>query len=137
MSVQEHRVPRPRQRLIAVPPEQRRRLDLPEPFDVEIRPARSRVVVAPRGELDLATTGRVEEEIDRLVAAGFDEIVLDLRKLSFMDSTGVCLIIRQAGRPDAAVRLIDGTPAVSRLFDLTSVRAELSFLAPHEVLLAR
>jgi anti-sigma B factor antagonist len=109
----------------------------PEPFALEIRPARDRVIVAPRGELDLATTDRVEDAIDDLVLAGFDEVVVDLRAVSFMDSTGLRLVIRQVRRPDATVRLIDGNPAVSRLFDLTATRAELDFLAPYEVLLTR
>jgi anti-anti-sigma factor len=114
---------------------QPRRFERPEPFDVEIRPARERVVVAPRGELDVATAGRVEAEIDGLAAAGFMDIVLDLRGLSFMDSTGLCLVLQQVGRPDTTVRLVDGPGAVARLFDLTCVREELPFLAPHEVLL--
>src|SRR4051794_8096219 len=66
---------------------------LPEPFAIEVRPARERVVVAPRGELDLATTEGLEAEIDGLVNAGFAEIVLDLRGLSFIDSTGLCLVL--------------------------------------------
>jgi anti-sigma B factor antagonist len=109
----------------------------PEPFEIEVRPARQRVIVAVRGELDLATVDRLAEAIDNLTEAGFDQIVVDLRAVSFMDSTGLCLIIRQVRRPDATVRLIDGGPAVARLFDLTGVRAELDFLAPHEVLLTR
>jgi anti-sigma B factor antagonist len=108
---------------------------LPEPFDVEIRPARRRVVVAPRGELDVATTDRVADEIDGLVAAGFDEIVLDLRAVSFMDSTGLRLVVRQARRRDASVRIVDGPVPVARVFDLTGMRAELPFLAAHEVIL--
>jgi anti-sigma B factor antagonist len=109
----------------------------PEPFDVEIRPSRARVVVAPRGELDLATTDRVDEAMDELVGSGFAEIVLDLRALTFMDSTGLRLVIRQALRQDATVRIIDGTGPVARLFDLTGVRSRLPFLSAREVLRTR
>jgi anti-sigma B factor antagonist len=116
-------------------PSQSRRFERPVPFDVEIRPARERVVVAPRGELDLATAERLEAEIDGLVTAGFADVVLDLRGLSFMDSTGLRLVVRQVRRVDVTVRLVDGSDAVARLFDLTGVREELPFLAPHEVLL--
>jgi anti-sigma B factor antagonist len=95
------------------------------------------VIVAPSGELDLATADRLADAIDELSIAGFDQIVLDLRAVSFMDSTGLRLVVGQVRRPDATVRLIDGGPAVARLFDLTGVRADLDFLGPHEVLLAR
>jgi anti-anti-sigma factor len=100
-------------------------------FAIEIRPSRERVIVAPRGELDCATVARLQTAVDDLVATGWDTIVLDLRGLCFMDSTGLCLITRQTGRTDAAVQLIDGTAAVSRLFDLTGLRPRLPFISPH------
>jgi anti-anti-sigma factor len=65
------------------------------------------------------------------VDAGFRELVLDLRTLSFIDSSGLCLIVGQARRPGVTLRIIDGPPAVARLFELTGVYAELSFLDPH------
>src|SRR4051812_35653580 len=85
-------------------------LGLPEPFDIKIRPARERVVVAPRGELDIATTERVAEAIDELVLAGFAEVVLDLRAVSFMDSTGLRLVLRQSPPGDPPLRLTPGAP---------------------------
>jgi len=112
---------------------QRARFERPEPFEIEIRPARQQVVVAPLGELDMATTDRLADAVDDLLDAGFDDIVLDFRGLSFMDSTGLQLVIEQARRPDATVRIVDGADPVARLFDLTGTRAELPFLAPHEV----
>jgi anti-anti-sigma factor len=59
--------------------------------------------------------------------------VLDLRGLSFMDSTGLRAIVWQANRTDVTVEFIDGAPPVARLFDLTSVRQLLSFIQPHEL----
>ena len=97
-------------------------------FVVETLPDRERVVVAPRGELDIATVTRVSDEIDALVAVGFGDLVLDLRGVSFMDVAGLRLAITQARRPDATVPLIDGPPAVARIFDLAGVRQELPFL---------
>jgi anti-anti-sigma factor len=100
---------------------------LGESFAVETRPDRDRVMVIPRGELDLATVDAVAKEIDELVARGFDQVVLDLRRTSFMDSTGLRLVISQAAREDVRVSVIDGPDAVSRLFDLTGVRQRLAF----------
>ena len=102
-------------------------------FVVETRPDRERVIVAPRGELDIATVGRVAAEIDELVRVGFTDLVLDLRGLTFMDVSGLRFAIAQAGRHDATVTLIDGPPAVARLFDLAGVRAELPFSSPREL----
>jgi anti-anti-sigma factor len=100
------------------------------PFDVEIRPADGRTFVVPRGDLDLATADRVAASIDELVTAGCGEIVLDLRHLTFMDSAGLRLVVQQTRRSDRTVCVIDGTPPVSRLFDLTGMRAHLPFFTP-------
>jgi anti-anti-sigma factor len=45
--------------------------------------------VCPRGELDLATAGRVRERIEELAAVGFARLLLDLSRLTFLDSTGL------------------------------------------------
>jgi len=102
-------------------------------FVVETRPDRERVIVAPRGELDIATVELVAVEIDELVRVGFTDLVLDLRGLAFMDVSGLHFVLGQARRPDADVTLIDGPPAVARLFDLACVRSELPFCSPREL----
>lgn len=99
----------------------------PEPFSIEVRPDRHRVLVVPRGELDLGTVDGLAAEIDALVARGFDRIVVDLRETSFMDSSGVHLLLKCARRIDARITVIDGPPAVARVFDLAGVRAVLPF----------
>ena len=101
----------------------------PEPFDIEVRPDRERVVVVPRGELDIATVGRLAAEIDELASRGFAAIALDLRATSFMDSSGVHLLLKQMDRRDARVTIIDGGQPVRRAIDLTGVRKLLRFVA--------
>ena len=53
---------------------------------------------------------------------GFEAIVIDLRATTFLDSSGLHLLIAQAERTDVRITLIDGPAVVSRLFDLTGVR---------------
>jgi anti-anti-sigma factor len=98
-----------------------------EPFWVELRPDRERLVVVPHGELDLATVGAVRREIEELIARGFEGIVIDLRWTSFIDSTGLCLMLAQAAREDAVVTLIDGPERVRRVFDVAGIRQVLTF----------
>jgi|1186.fasta_scaffold90032_1 anti-sigma B factor antagonist len=95
------------------------------PFTVEVVPDRDRVVVEPHGELDLATTGELRDHIDDLVSQGFGTILLDLRRLEFMDSAGLRLVIEQTTRGDATVTVVDGAGPVRRLLELTGVRDEL------------
>jgi anti-sigma B factor antagonist len=100
------------------------------PFNVEVEPDRDRVILIPEGELDLATVDRLGAAIDGLVDAGFETLVLDLRRLTFMDSTGLCLILRQSRRSDVDIHLIDGVGVVARLFDVCGVRDRLTFTNP-------
>jgi anti-anti-sigma factor len=87
------------------------------------------VLVAPHGELDLDTVGLVAEEVDELVDRGVDAIVIDLRSTSFIDSTGLRLLLVQTARTDARITVIDGPAIVSRLFDLAGIRDVLPFEA--------
>ena len=85
------------------------------------------VRVALSGELDVATAPSVEERLVEL-EGGAERIVLDLRELSFIDSTGLSLLIntdsraRKAGRAVTIVaaggtprRLLETTGLVGRL----------------------
>src|SRR5436305_12942409 len=95
------------------------------PFTIEVEPQRDVVRVCPHGEVDLVTVRRVRERIDELTAAGFERLLLDLREVTFLDSTGLRLLIEldHAARAGGwQLALIDGPPAVQRLFDLTGLR---------------
>lgn len=99
-------------------------------FRCEVRPDRERAVVAPSGELDMSTVGAVELELRALRSEGFDEIVLDLSGLTFMDSTGLHLAVRwaQAAQVDGfRFELEPGPRAVQRVFELAELTEELPF----------
>lgn len=73
------------------------------------------------GELDLATAGDVERELERVEASDALSIVLDLSGLTFMDSTGVRLVVRASARSRAdsnRLALLRGPKAVQRVFEL-------------------
>jgi anti-anti-sigma factor len=106
-------------------------------FDVEVRPDRERVIVAPVGELDGATVGRVAEEIESLIQVGFADLVLDLRELTFMDPAGLRLVVLQERRRDVTVRLINGPPVIARMFELAEISEPLEFLDPYELTFRR
>jgi anti-anti-sigma factor len=100
------------------------------PFGYEVEPGRDVVRVALRGELDIASVGEVEAKLRELHDAGVGHFVLDLRELTFMDSTGLRLILSE----NTAMRstgghfeLIPGPPQVQRVFELTQVLDHLTF----------
>jgi anti-sigma B factor antagonist len=99
-----------------------------EPFSCEVTPERDHVVVAPRGELDMATVGALELELKNVRDAGFSGIVLDLRGLSFMDSSGLHLVMTwaaDASKDGFRFELEPGPAPVQRIFELAAVNERL------------
>jgi anti-sigma B factor antagonist len=94
-------------------------------------------VVRPTGELDLSGAAVVESELDRLAEdPGLATVILDLRGLEFMDSSGLRLVVvadmraREAGRRFALIR---GDETVHRVFEITRMSERLDFVeAPEE-----
>ncbi len=83
------------------------------------------------GELDVATAPRVEEELKQAEASDAATMVLDLSGLTFMDSTGVRLVLsaHARSRQDSdRLQLVRGSHAVHRVFELSGVADTLPFL---------
>ena len=80
------------------------------------------------GELDISTAPRVEEELRRVEEGRPAVILLDLRALEFMDSTGLRVIVSADGRAreeDRNLRLVRGPEAVQRIFRVTRLDERL------------
>ena len=108
------------------------------PLELETTRNGRLAIVAPTGELDLSGATVLQAELDRL--AEEDElggVVLDLRGLEFMDSSGLRLVVladmqaREAGRQFALVR---GDETVHRVFEITRMSDRLQFVADPEEL---
>ncbi|MDA0167255.1 STAS domain-containing protein [Solirubrobacter ginsenosidimutans] len=87
------------------------------------------VVLAPSGELDAATVGQLEHAIAAALDKRSENLTVDLRALSFIDSSGVRALLRlttQIGH-GARLRLVPGPPQVQRVFELTGLTAALPF----------
>ena len=101
-----------------------------EQFAVEARTNRRTALVALRGELDLVTVSKVAEVLDglELQADGVRHLVLDLRGLTFMDSSGLRELIKQnefARSNGHNLAVVRGTPAIERLLEMTGVKDHL------------
>jgi anti-sigma B factor antagonist len=87
-----------------------------------------RLVMALSGELDLVNAPRWEEELVGIEADSPGTLILDLREVTFIDSTGLRAVIaadqraRSAGRRLVVVR---GAEPVDRLFAVTELDQRL------------
>ena len=89
------------------------------------------VHVALRGELDLSTVASLDEELARVESSTEGVVVLDLSKLTFLDSTGLRCVVtaderaREAGRRMVIVR---GPLSVQRVFAITRLDERLEMV---------
>jgi anti-sigma B factor antagonist len=90
------------------------------------------------GELDLASSAALEEELARVGESGVSQLIIDLRELEFMDSTGLSTLVKAHQRADEAGRefgLVRGPQQVQRLLSLTGVEDRMTFADTPEELL--
>ncbi len=95
-------------------------------------------LIALSGELDLSGAPALDEEIGRLAErADVRRVVLDLRGLSFLDSSGLRVVALAARRLLAEGReltLVRGSETVQRVFEITRMAERLNFVdTPPEV----
>jgi anti-sigma B factor antagonist len=94
-------------------------------FALTIEPlAGDAVRVSLRGELDLEHAYTFDEEMRRVEGARPSCLVLDLRGLSFLDSSGLARLLaanRRARREQRRLVLVRGTKTVQRLLQITAV----------------
>jgi anti-sigma B factor antagonist len=71
----------------------------PTGFSISTSDRDGRAVVVVRGELDLATAPELQAELSERLDAGQD-VVLDLRELGFLDSTGLRVLVATHARAE-------------------------------------
>ena len=107
-------------------------------FRVEVRNHGRAAVIAVSGELDLASSPALQEELDRLASSDAELLIIDLRELDFMDSTGLSVLVRAHQRAEEQGRrlaMVKGPQQVQRLLSLTGVGDRLTLVdAPEELL---
>lgn len=83
--------------------------------------------IALCGELDLANASTAESALEESLASG-EQVVVDMRELEFIDSTGIALLVSALGQSGAErrVRFIpSASPAVTRVLELTGLAERL------------
>ena len=102
----------------------------PEPFVVEVQRRDAVAIVQPRGELDLVTVEALRAALEGIEST--ERLVLDLRGLSFIDSTGVQLLValhRRAQRDGLQLTLMAPGAPVDSAIQLCGLDKTLPFVA--------
>ena len=100
-------------------------------FDVTSEQRGDTVHLRLSGELDISSAAKVEDELARIEPERPATIVLDLRSLAFMDSTGLRLLIAADTRARSQGRrflIVKGPEAVQRVFRITRLEERLEIV---------
>ena len=106
-------------------------------FAIRLEESGERVSIELEGELDIATTPSADAELRRVERGGARVIVLDLRGVTFMDSTGLRLLVSADARArngEHRLAIVRGPAVVQRVLALTGLDARLDVIDdPSEV----
>jgi anti-anti-sigma factor len=100
-------------------------------FDIDITNSDGATRLALRGEFDIAYAPQLEREIRRFAEAGGNRLVIDLRGLSFIDSTGLRIVLearQRAANSGFDLEIVRGPEQVQRVFELTGLEDHLPFV---------
>ena len=83
------------------------------------------------GELDLSTIDKVEQELARVEGEGPSVVALDLSRLTFLDSSGLRIIVsadQRARRENRRFVVVRGPETVQRVFAITRLDEQLELV---------
>lgn len=96
-------------------------------------------VIVAAGEVDMATAGGIRQAITDLIGGGFKHLMLDMSEVSFIDSTGLGVIIgarKKVRHIDGTFSLVCNNPRTLRLFKITGIDQALPVHATRESAIA-
>jgi anti-sigma B factor antagonist len=91
-------------------------------FQRNVSQVNGATVVALRGELDVASSQELSDELAELIENGTTDLVIDLAQLAFIDSTGLSAILR-ANRSLERGHLVlrEPNPLVRQVLEITGL----------------
>jgi anti-anti-sigma factor len=98
--------------------------DRPPGFEVERAPLAGAPGVLVRGEVDISTAPRLTATLDAAILDTEGAFVVDLCDVSFLDSSGVSVIVRARavlGREERALLIICPPGPARRIFELAGM----------------
>jgi anti-anti-sigma factor len=92
-------------------------------LSLELRREDDAVLVSARGDIDLSTLAKATAALDA-ARAGVRTLILDLREVGFMDTSGLRLVIeeqRRAAEAGYRFAVVRGSSRVQRLFEIAGL----------------
>jgi len=101
-------------------------------LEVNISTSEGRILASLSGEVDLSTVAEAESRFEEVLGQPHDRLVLDLREVTFLDSSGLRLMLRLDERQRSEGRrltVVRGGRRVARVLELTGADERLHFVS--------
>jgi anti-sigma B factor antagonist len=108
---------------------------LEKPFDIDVQEREGSVLVRLSGEIDLAAVEAIETELVPLEDR-FPTVILDLRDVTFLDSTGLRAIVSADARARSngfELKIVRGPEQVQKILYLAGLDKILPLVDPEEL----
>jgi anti-sigma B factor antagonist len=106
-----------------------------DPLEIEIQNSDERTLVTLSGELDASTASFLYDKLSDLEVEDVNHVVLDLAKVTFMDSTGLGVIVTEHKRlqhSEGTLTIFSPPSSVRRLFEITGLDDVLDIVPANE-----
>jgi anti-sigma B factor antagonist len=106
-----------------------------DPLEIEVQSSEERTLVTVSGELDASTASFLYDKLSDLEVQDPHNVVLDLAKVTFMDSTGLAIIVTEHKRmqhSDGTLTIFSPPSSVRRLFEITGLTTVLDIVPATE-----
>ena len=93
-------------------------------LDVETGTKNGTSVVTLRGEIDVYTAPRLRQTLIDLVEGGATDIVVDMEKVDFLDSTGLGVLVgglKRVRDREGSMKLVATQYRILKIFDITGL----------------
>jgi anti-sigma B factor antagonist len=93
-------------------------------LDITVRKMGNKAVVAVAGEIDVYTSPLLQERLVEVLRDGSASIVLDLSAVTFLDSTGLGVLItglKRCRSADGDLVLVTAQPNVLKVLEITGL----------------
>jgi len=93
-------------------------------LDVETSTRDGASVVSLRGEIDVYTAPRLRQTLIDLVEGGATDIVVDMERVDFLDSTGLGVLVgglKRVKDKEGTMKLVANQDRILKIFDITGL----------------
>jgi anti-sigma B factor antagonist len=98
-------------------------------LSLSTRPDGGRTILEAAGEIDVYTAPKLREQLAELVDAGRYDIVVDMQKVEFLDSTGLGVLVgglKRVQQHDGSLRLVCRQERILKIFRITGLTKKFS-----------